>query len=84
MSKPTEASGTFRNKPWLLVWEQAILPSLPAPSPAFLLFEFIIFTLGLLLAALDSLKFSSWAAQRLLKHEVHRSPADVPLPLSLL
>lgn len=42
-----------------------------ALSSAFLLFEFIIFALGLLLAALDSLSISSWAAQGFMKHEVH-------------
>lgn len=52
-----EPSGT---SPGWGVWEQAILPSVPAPSSAFLLFEFITFTLRLLLAASDSLNISSW------------------------
>lgn len=81
LQRHLESSGT---SPGWQVWEQAILPSVQAPLSAFLLFEFIIFALGLFLAALDSLNISSWTPQGLLKCEVHPSPADVPLPLPLL
>lgn len=51
-----ESSG---KSPGWQVWVRAILPSDKAPLSAFLLFEFIILALGLLLAALNSLNIFS-------------------------